>query len=344
MKKLKNNYRLKEIKLEVFYTCELKCIHCSSDASMTQKDMISLNEALRVITSAESMGVETISISGGEPIQWPHLFEFLSVCSTKKFNIRLYTSGYPVDIVDKVKQFAKNDFTIIFSLYGASASVHEKVTRVKGSFDRTINSLKNAAINNIRTQIHFVPLSINYKDLISVAELSKSFGVKKISILRFVPQGRGASSLELDLSKGQYVELKKAIVDLRNADFNIRTGSPLSFLLLDNPAKCSSGIDKLIIGPDLKIYPCDAFKQLAVEDIFGEDEFSCLKKNDLRICWEKSKYLKEIRNILLQEYHEPCKSCKNLNLCNSGCLAQKILHNMDRKSLDPKCLIDHQFQ
>jgi len=137
----------------------------------------------------------------------------------------------------------------------------------------------------------------------------------------------------------QNLELKKDIEALRKKNYTIRTGSPYNFLLVNDKPACRSGKDRLIVGPDLRIYPCDAFKQIKAEEIVGDLSFSCLKTNNLKSCWENSPFLKAIRNYLDTDFAEPCKSCNILEKCLSGCLAQKLLAHADlSKRPDPMCL------
>ena len=73
-------------------------------------------------------------------------------------------------------------------------------------------------------------------------------------------------------------QLKHTIENLRRNGIEIRTGSPYNFLLLNPEPKCTAGIDRLIVGPNLRVYPCDAFKQIEVEEIVGADDYSCLER------------------------------------------------------------------
>ena len=164
--------------------------------------------------------------------------------------------------------------------------------------------------------------------------------MSSISVLRFVPQGRGQLLKKRVLSKLQNLELKRIIERLRKKGFEIRTGSPYNFLMLNDQPKCSSGIDRLIIGPDLRIFPCDAFKQIRAEEVVGTLTDSSVNDSSLQNCWENSPFLKAVRDYLTTPFFKKCSSCKALEKCLSGCLAQKVLINSDfRKQPDPDCLL-----
>ncbi len=335
----KEKFDLAEVKVELTYKCALNCLHCSSEGSMDQDEVISLDEMKQIVDSAYDMGVKKISLSGGEPFLWESLSSLLSYNKFNKFDVRIYTSGTTDNFKKIVSKINHNNLSFIFSLFGAQADAHDKITGIEGSFNKTIESV-TACQKRFVTEIHFVPLSLNYIELRPLVLFAKELGIGKISVLRFVPQGRGAECKNLILSKNEDIKLGNEIMKLRESGFNIRTGSPFNYLFINQEPHCSTGVDKLIIAPDLSIYPCDAFKQVSVIDLVGKDEFSSLKKYGLKECWEKSKYLEKVRKVLKTEFIEPCKSCSKLKECQSGCLAQKlILKNNLQNSPDPSCIL-----
>jgi radical SAM protein with 4Fe4S-binding SPASM domain len=200
-------------------------------------------------------------------------------------------------------------------------------------------AIRHAIDAGLHTELHFVPMASNYRQLAPLAEIAKRIGVQRISVLRFVPQGRGAAIGQEVLSPDQNRELRAVIQRLVRQGHNIRTGSPYNFLMLRKKPECAAGIDRLTIAPDLRIYPCDAFKQVKAERIVNTARMSSLKGASLKDCWDKSPYLLKIREFLTTDFGEPCRSCDALNRCVSGCLAQKFLaHGHLKKAPDPMCL------
>jgi radical SAM protein with 4Fe4S-binding SPASM domain len=109
-------------------------------------------------------------------------------------------------------------------------------------------------------------------------------------------------------------------------------------MLNDKPA-CWAAIDRLIISPDLRLHPCDAFKRIGASELVKAGEWSCLAGTSLSECWNKSPYLEAVRTYLMTDFEAPCDSCKLLEKCVSGCLAQKVIayETLDKKP-DPDCL------
>ena len=333
-------FKLREIKLEVTYCCQLSCIHCSSDAMLYSKEMRQ-EDCLRILKDAIAMGVENVVFSGGEPLMWDGLEDAVSLAFDGGTHISLYTTGNVESSAKKLKKLAKSGVErCMLSIFGATDESHEQITRTLGSYQITKSFISVALECDLKVELHFVPLSWNYNELLEIAQISKEWGVSGVSVLRFVPQGRGSLIRNHALNRVQNIQLKKIIESLRAQGFNIRTGSPYNFMFLNNQPKCNSALDRLIIGPNLHIYPCDAFKQIEAEELVGTAQFSVLGKDSLPDCWCCSPYLNAIRQYLSTPFEEPCNSCNKLDSCLSGCLAQKIIkYGHLAKIPDPMCLM-----
>jgi radical SAM protein with 4Fe4S-binding SPASM domain len=336
----KRPFVLEDFKIEVTYKCDLNCIHCSSDAKPSNPLQMSREDCLRIISEAAKMGIKEIAFSGGEPLLWPHIFEVADSAAKNRLKITIYTSGNTEKFGDKAKHlYSLGAFRFIFSLFGSTSSSHEQITRKAGSFERTKSAVLEAHNFGLITEIHFVPMASNYLELNNVAKLAYQLGASRISVLRLVPQGRAALLSSRILNRVQNLELRRQIQSLRKSGFDIRTGSPYNFLLLNEKPGCWAAINCLIIGPDLQLYPCDAFKRIDAVELVGTANFSSLSSASLSDCWEKSPYLEAVRNYLTTDFSDPCKSCKLIEKCVSGCLAQKtIIHNKIIKQPDPDCL------
>lgn len=336
-------FKLREFKIEVTYHCDLNCVHCSSDARPSNPLSMSLDDCVRVLEQAAELGAKEVALSGGEPLGWPYLASAVTVAVKRGFRTTIYTSGVTDGFVGKAEEMRRLGVDrFIFSVFGGTEATHERVTRVAGSFQATKNAILTACRIGLKPEIHFVPMSTNYRELKSVAALAKECGVSVISVLRLVPQGRATLLTGRVLNRVQNLELRRMIQDLRSPSFTIRLGSPYNFLMLNEKPGCWAAIDRLIVGPDLRIFPCDAFKRIDATELVGTEKWSSLKGDSLPDCWVKSPFLEAVRNYLTTEFEEPCLSCKLIDKCLSGCLAQKTIASQGLdKQPDPDCLGPH---
>ncbi len=295
----------------------------------------------RILDDAVAMGVKEVAFSGGEPLLWKHIQDAVERTSTHGMKVTIYSTGnapYAQKIISDLLTTGLD--RAIFSLFGGNAHQHEKVTACKGSYGKTLKIVRHCLNIGLETEFHFVPFSYNYRILPDIVEQARRLGVKRVSLLRLVPQGRASKEKDGHLTHSQNLELHKIVKKLRDDGHDIRLGSPYNFLMLREKPQCRSGIDRITVGPDLRIFPCDAFKHILPEEIGVSSKFSNLSEHSLQESWEKSPYLKKVREYLTTDIATECKNCEKYRACLSGCVAQKFYaYNELRKCPDPMCLL-----
>lgn len=134
----------------------------------------------------------------------------------------------------------------------------------KGLYTYLMDSLIRARGRGLNVDVHFIPMKPNYRQLPDIMECLEIAGVENISILNFVPQGRGRVNKD-DLMLSQE-ELKEFSIILDNARKNfsghVRIGIPLNGRIAH---LCTAGTEKLDIRYDGVVLPCPAFKEISAE-------------------------------------------------------------------------------
>ena len=126
-----------------------------------------------------------------------------------------------------------------------------------------LKSLYNASVVGLNVDIHFVPMKPNYKEIKDILETIEILKIPNISILRFVPQGRGLVNIDnLLLSNEEMNEFDRLLDEGKiNYSGNVRISN--SF---DGLHECNAGIGKADIRYDGVILPCAAIKDTCVCD------------------------------------------------------------------------------
>ena len=192
------NYCLQELKIEVNRDCPLRCLHCSSNGWPKAPERLSPQKVSELIKEFAYLGGEKLCISGGEPLCYEELSAIINVCHKANIETSIYTTGISSNgssreaISDRMAAFlAECNIRIVFSLHGACAKTHDTLTQVKGSFDSTMKAMGNVLDSGTPVEVHVVPTAINFEEIDDITKLLASMNVKKVSWLRFVPQGRG---------------------------------------------------------------------------------------------------------------------------------------------------------
>ncbi len=343
---MRNSYNIKEIKIEVNRNCPLKCLHCSSNGMPHAPEELSPEKVCELIQEFAYLGGEKVCISGGEPLCYEELPAVIDACRKTNIETAIYTTGISSNgsSLQPISQrmlalLLESDIKIILSLHGARAKTHDALTQVEGSFNTTMIAMERAINAGALVEVHVVPTARNFKEIDDITKLLASVNIRKVSWLRFVPQGRGQLNRDaLQLSREQLRQLAKTKIKMQQMypPIQIRTGAPFNILCPQFAASCEAGLSVLTIRPDGCAAPCDAFKQFRPKDVFGNVLYYSLSE-----VWQKSGLLNEVRRIHETRLTSSCASCPLYTRCNSGCLAQKAIASgklTDGK--DPECLLN----
>jgi len=332
MCQLFSDISLKNLCIEITNKCMLNCIHCSSKASSKSKDMLLFEDIKKILIDAVNEGVENLSISGGEPLIHPEFKEIFSFAKDLGLHITVYSCGIIYNnnkhssITEDTLIFLKENINkIIISLHGSNDETIQKIVKIKNGFNTIINSIKSCLKYNIETEIHFVPMNINYNEFLDLLDIINDINIKRISLLRLVPQGRCLNNNELEVSVDnmQFLlkEINNKIVNKKYTDLSIRYGCPFNCITDDkNNKPCSVGINKLNISARGDVFPCEAFKWLG--DFITPTN---ILKTNLHDIWVHNELLFFLRTRKIPEI---CvNKCDKLRRCGGGCVSQFFLYN-----------------
>ncbi|MFC1626986.1 radical SAM/SPASM domain-containing protein [Patescibacteria group bacterium] len=150
------------VMFELLYGCNLSCPFCYLRIEETVKKikaqkMLLTDEVLNIIDQIPSM--TSISFSGGEIMLHKDVIKILKHAKKKHrigiiSNLTVNTKQHNQDLIDM-----KLD-TLMTSLDGYNAQLHDKV-RGKGSFQKTINNLKDIQLKKKKANSLFPTLTIN---------------------------------------------------------------------------------------------------------------------------------------------------------------------------------------
>lgn len=322
---------LKDLTLEITRKCPMKCVLCSSNGGEPLPNEFSLGELEDIINQAKSMGVAEISLSGGEPLTYPHIIDICEYITKLSIDIFIYTSGNVFGKSEHVSPVSKSYFLklktagvkkIVFSLYGSNPQIHDNITGMPKSFENLMESIKNAQRAYLTIDIHFVPVRENFRDLPAIVSLVKKIGLKSIHILRFVPQGRGAQYKDrLDLRPEEVLELREILNELTNkSDITIDVGAHYNDLGLVSGTHCTAGMGKAAIRPDGFVFPCVGMKW--IKSFMNHNN---VKDNRLKYIVNESYGFTVSRDILSKG--GPCRYCTGDCGHNNGCIAQWFIRS-----------------
>lgn len=350
----KSNHTLappKKLTFEITKKCFNKCIYCSAYVSEENaKKVLSVSEAKHIIDQFVQLGGQELNISGGEPLLHPDWFDIATYATNKRLKVRLFTCGIISDKPVSNEKLSSTTNEILkvgleaveMTLHAPYSELHDQITDKEGSFKDTYRFIKLLSSKTSNLEINFVPTQINADELEELVDFVTKLGIKKLNILRFIPQGRGLVNKELlSLKKDQSARLVKVALQLSKLDdIDVNLGHPGDFIfLLDKshkPKGCSAGKEQCMIKINGDIIPCPAFGDL--DDWVAGNIF----RQKLKTVWNESNIFNCLRDFDFRHLQGDCKACKYLKICQGRCPAQRIRENGSLyEGPDPECPKDY---
>lgn len=297
-------HKLFSLSFELTYRCVERCIHCYIDDApkFCVENELTLDEYKKILTQARDMGCVNILFTGGEILLRKDLCDIVEFATSLDFIVNLYTTG--VGLTDEVfeRLCAAKVNGVSVSLYSGIAAEHDKITGVKGSFEKTLKAtlmFKSAGVN---TFIKGVAMKQNFDSLKSLYELGRRLNLYVTVSPRIVSGHDGKCAADyalgdLELYKKFYA-LDSCYVD---ADTTAENFSREQML---NGKSCGAGINSLSIDPFGGVHACLTFPEA----------FGSIREDSLSNLWEKARNL-NLRNRKMRDVTPKCETCDYLEQC-----------------------------
>jgi radical SAM protein with 4Fe4S-binding SPASM domain len=317
--------------------CDLRCKHCYQDDFSRSGDLdwARLKKISENIRSAlENWNRKAcIHLTGGEPLLKPELSLLLDHLDQNPVveELGIITNGLFLngEIIRKLSALSKFG-KIKISLDGADSETNDSI-RSKGTFEkvmRNIPLIKEAG--RFEILFMFTAMKRNFRNLPSLFKLCQDLGADGLIIERFVPLGRGRKILEEVLSKEEWKEMIRILLDFFSIeDINLflpYQAFQISFKgeepeLLGAP--CVIGTDGLCVMPDGGVFPC---RRLPIN-------IGNLLETSLKQIWEESDLLQRLRRK--KNLKGKCGECE-MEGCR-GCRSLAFSLTGDYLGEDPHC-------
>jgi MoaA/NifB/PqqE/SkfB family radical SAM enzyme len=154
----------------------------------------------KVLVDAYRLGCRDVQFIGGEPTYNTSLVQYISTARKLGYTfIEVFTN---LTLISEAlaNQFRKHEINIATSFYSPSKEVHDAVTGVKGSFDRTVGGIRRVLDMKIPLRVGIISMGTNQNGTRDCIEFLTGMGVdrNKIGVDHTRPVGRGGSLVKLE--------------------------------------------------------------------------------------------------------------------------------------------------
>jgi SynChlorMet cassette radical SAM/SPASM protein ScmF len=332
-------YPLNQLYFYLTEGCNLACRHCwlapkfdaGGDRTGNGYASLSLHAFETAIREAKPLGLNTIKLTGGEPLMHPELSHMLDIVRHEDLGLVIETNGLLCshEIAAKIAELPWRFVSI--SIDGADVATHDWVRGVEGSFDAACHAVRNLVATGTRPQIICSVMRINAGQVEAVVRLAEKLGAASVKFNIIQPTARGerlhsdGGVLGVDelIELGRWVETELASASPLSLFFDY----PLAFRPLSRMAN-AGGCDVCGIFGILGVIPhgddpCTAHYALCgIGEQIPELVFGTVDVDPLETVWRDNPTINTIRDGMPDDLAGICSSCLMKYRCLGSCVAQ----------------------
>lgn len=310
--------------MELTYECSAKCIHCynpgaiRNDKEINKRiivDPLSLNEYKSLIDELYVLGCYKVILTGGDPFSNPLIWEIMDYLTFKGMAFDINTNGVYLEThLDRLLHYYPRSVSI--SLYSAIPEKHEEITRIKGSFYKTLSTIAKISQNGIPLIIKCCIMRSNVKSYYTVENVAKQYGVKiefEVSLI---------DSLDGDHCVSNFLLLTPEMLEivLRDKRVNLYVGKEKNnFGAIKRNLEdrtCRAGDSGLCFSPNGNMRLCVAHPHI-LNNIRNQTITDMIKTNLYLQEWKRTK-LRDFESCGKYDYCNFCMICAGNNYSSTG--------------------------
>jgi radical SAM protein with 4Fe4S-binding SPASM domain len=290
------------VHLDVTYRCNERCEHCYLEHD--DRGEMTAVEIAGVLRQLADAGVFFLTLSGGEPFVRRDCFDIIECARSLRFNVKLKTNAVLIKEKEAKRLRALGVEQVQISVYSHRAEVHDAITKVAGSLNRTLAAIRLLRLHGLKVTIANVLMRGNSRDSEGVRALAAQLGAHYTLDPTITPMIDGNTSvLRLRLPAqelGEVFHNAELVGDVESfcappppVDEDVREGLP-----------CSAGHTACYISPYGDVYPCVQFP------------LPCgnVRRQQFLDIWRSSSQLEQVRSIRAKDL-PTCSSCSHLGTC-----------------------------
>lgn len=311
--------------LETTYRCNEKCIHCYLP-EQTHPQELTLDQIDRLFSEFHALGGFQLTLTGGEVGVRKDFGDILDLARQYDFltSILSNLTRFSDEMLDRI--IAQHPKSVSCSIYSARPEPHDAVTRLQGSFDRSLRAIQRLREGGVTVAIKTPLMKHTAAGWREVEALADRLGCGFQMDLNITAKNDGGLS-----PLAQRVEDAEAAEDvfsaplyritLMNESLQTGAGRDLSACL------CGAGAAGLTVSPDGTIRPC-----IGMSEPLGQFPVDTLAR-----VWNESPFFERWTQLSLADV--PCGRCADFRTCSRCPGAWHAEHGSYTRPTDYNCFL-----
>lgn len=284
--------------VELTRRCNIHCVHCYATPERGRREL-STQEICRVLDELYALGGLFVTFSGGDVTVNRDYLRIMRHASDTGIAVQFFSNGLLIDDHAADELSKMNLFHVGISVYGATAEVHDRVTRHPGSFEKTVRAALRLRERGIYAIFKFIIMNVNVGEYEAMKQMADRLQVPyKLDVTITARDDLNIDTLQLRIHHDQ---MKKIFRDRFKEKF-----------------------PKKPVMPDGSDLACTAARTLLSVNAYG-DVFSCVnmpipagnvRYSPLAEIWNESPMMKALRTFPRIDRMHACPSCQLRAYCD----------------------------
>lgn len=293
--------------LEITNRCSKHCEYCYNRLGFNDYSDIPYNVYNSLISKMKNMGINRLTLSGGEPGMHPDFTEFVELAHKYKIKLRINSNGFTIrKFINLIDQNTELQITV-----DGNKSIHDKY-RGKGDYELLLNTITNIRNNGFKGKI---TARYNlHSDIDGMVDRISEVCNDYAQIVDFF----SLSPVHYPNQPCQLTWLQYKEINEFKEEFNLSKQSGMRIEFFIPPISCSiirnndNTIYSILIDYNGNVYPC----QLCMyNSLFSLGNIIC---DDIDSIITDKKFA-NLKSTLQQETE--CQMCSIKGICAGGCAA-----------------------
>lgn len=291
---------------EITKRCSLRCRHCFNDSGKASSDEMTTEQVYFVINRLNSIGIQKLMITGGEPTERSDFLDIINYASDKFIALSVASNGY--NITSKLATALsahKRKIVVQISIDGIEEH-HNKIRRVNNSYRKATEAVVYLRKVGIPVIIACTINAENFEDMDDMACIAQELGAVQLTYAITINQGRArenglANGIDTEKIISKALELKNEY--LHKGLFIQIEDDTLNQISTEKNLRCGAGVSHIAIRDNGDVSPCLNF-------FF---KYGNILANDLREIFSPENF--DFFSSLIPPSKALCGNCNELSNC-----------------------------
>jgi radical SAM protein with 4Fe4S-binding SPASM domain len=293
------------VQLDLTYRCNERCVHCYLDHD--DHGEMTTAEIRDLLAQLADAGVFFLTLSGGEIFMRKDLFEIVEHSRRLRFSVKLKTNAVMIRRAKAERIASLGVESVQVSVYSHREDVHDAITKLPGSFRRTVDGIRMLRSSGVQVILANVLMKKNATDYAQVRALADALDAEFTIDPTITPMMDGNRSiLDLNLDPKALGEVLHDPSLVGDVDaFCAPPSGPLADEDALETLPCSAGHTACYVSPYGDVYPCVQFP------------LPCgnVRRTPFREIWSNSPQLADVRSITMHDLAS-CSTCVHGGSCS----------------------------